>query len=255
MKGKKGLINRALAALCFTMALVLLLSGLGATLARYVQQDKNRGVANAAPFYFVSDKLKEGSPDRYPFDESEEEGVVTLSFTLSNFKENPGDTDLGYTKAKISYEYWLTNASGDTLEGQGGFGILEGENQTETITLTMEEGYLGAGDMVTVFVRSTAPYEKTLSAEFGGITRQNELQWNVEEQEGAVVLEVYGGSGSPVTVTSPASLLPDPYNELLQGVSGNSVTFTPQPGNRYALTFLKEGAGTYSKEDFTVTEE
>ena len=250
MKGKKGLINRVLAALCFTMALILLLSGLGATLAKYITSGSKGSAASAGLFFFESDKLREDSLTRYPFEETGEAGTVTLSFTLFNFKE-----DLGCTKTRIEYEYWLENASGETIDGKGGSGILIGENKEELVELTLEEGYLGSGDTVTVHVRSTAPYVKTLSAEFGRTTQTNALQWNVEEEEGAVVLELAGGSGSPVTVTYPSGLLADPYNELLQGVSGNSVTFTPQPGTRYALTFLKESGGTYNEDNFTVTEQ
>ena len=254
MKEKKGLVNKVLAALCFTMALILLLSGLGATLAKYIRQDENRGLATAAPFYFESAELEN------PYHQLTEPpgGQLEIKFTLSNFKDEDR-----YTGREITYNYWVVDANGNTIEGKSGSGKIAGDgpHTTEEITIAVDKtSFSGeidgaAVDYVTVFASAVSPYTKTLSSEYGFTPRDPELQYSVEEQEGAVVLELYGGSGSPVTVTWPSSLLTDPYNELLQGVSGNSVTFAPQPGTRYALTFLKESGGSYQEEDFTVTEE
>ncbi|MCH5353038.1 MAG: hypothetical protein J1E06_06200 [Acutalibacter sp.] len=255
MKGKKGIINRVLAALCFTMALILLLSGLGATLAKYIRQDANHGLATAAPFYFESEELAE-EPLYHHLTEPAG-GQLEIKFTLSNFIE-----ETRYTGREIKYNYQVVDANGNTIEGKGGTGTLDGSGpNTAEISIAVDKSSFSGEidgakvDYVTVIASSLSPYAKTLSAEYGFTPRDPELQYSVEEQEGAVVLEIAGGNGSPVTVTWPSSLLTDPYNEILEDVSGSSVTFTPQPGNRYALTFLKESGGTYSKEDFTVTQE
>ena len=249
MKGKKGLINRVLAALCFTMALILLLSGLGATLAKYITSGSKGGAASAGPFFFESEELSETTGEKYHRPRELEDGnTVEITFSLSNFY---GEL---CTMTDVSYTCWVENEWGE-IQGKKITDTLAGETPvTAPVTLTLQKGDFGIENVVTVYAKSTAPYEKTLSAEYGFEERTAELQWTVTEQDGAVVLEIAGGSGKPVTVTWPSSLKPEPFNEILQGVSGNSVTFTPQPGNRYALTFVKESGGTYSKEDFTVTE-
>ena len=247
MKGKKGLSNRVLAALCFTMALVLLLPGLGATLAKYARQDKQNGMITAAPFHFECEDLEQ---PYHQLSEPAEGTQVEITFTLTNYKN-----EFTYTIPTIEYTCWV-ECAGETIERAEAkaSGQLAGNECSDVpVTLTLERSDFGEDNTVRVFAQSTAPYVKTVSAEFGFSTQINELQWTVEEQNGAVVLEIYGGSGDPVTVTWPAALTPDPYNEILQGVSGNSVTFAPQPGVRYALTFLNPQGGTYNKEDFTVT--
>ena len=252
MKAKKKVINRVLAALCFTMALVLLLSGLGATLARYIRQNNLvEGKVVPTPFYFSSDKLGENNP-YWQIPEPVGEESVEIAFTLSNFSE-----DGSRTTQTIQYLCW----TGERIEGEEQLGTLEpgdpeDENQPVPVTVTVPKSAFGedGNGTVTVTVQSTSPYAKTLSAEFGFNVRENQVQWNVKEEEGAVVLEIAGGSGSPVTVTWPSTLLKDPMNELLEDASGSSATFTAEPGVRYALTFLKEDTKTYSKEDFTVTE-
>lgn len=256
MKGKKGLINRILAALCFTMALVLLLSGLGATLAKYIRQDSKPGTAAAMLFYFESEEL-DGEYHTAAVNTGTGEAQITVS--LSNYlSENEEDTRCTQRDTQYNcWAYWADDSYRTPIEGTEQSGTLSGGTKTkDDLTIRLKESDFGESRdrVVTVVAQSTSPYAKTLMAEFGLSEKANELQWNVEEQENAVVLEIAGGSGGPVTVTWPDSLLADPYNELLQGVSGNSVTFAPQPGTRYALTFLKESAGTYNEEDFTVTE-
>ncbi len=249
-KKKKIQFQRVLAALVFLVALALLLSTVGATLAKYVNQAAKNGAAAAVPFYFVSDRLKE-DPPYYQISEPAEGEAVTVTFSLSNFVD-----ELRCTEHPLQYTCWAENAASEVISGTERSGSLSGDFQTETITLTLEKSAFGGDGVVTVAAQSTEPYVKTVSARFGFTARQGELQWTVEEQEGAVVLELAGGGGSAVTVAWPASLLPEPMNALLSGAASGEITFTPQPGTRYALTFLKKNPKiSYVKEDFTVTEQ
>lgn len=247
---KKIPFHRVLAALVFVMALVLLLSAAGATLAKYVNKASKNGTAAAVPFYFVSDKLGESTP-YYQISEPAEGETVELTFSLSNFVD-----ELRCTEHPLNYTYWAENDSSGTISGTEHSGSLSGSFQTESITLTLEKAAFGSEGAVTVTARSTEPYVKTVSARFGFTARQGELQWAVEEQEGAVVLELFGGGNEAVTVAWPDTLLPDPMNELLSGAGSGEITFSPQPGVRYALTFLKKNPqNSYTKTDFTITEQ
>lgn len=248
--GKKeklpGKLGKGMAALCFTMALVLLLTSMGATLAKYRKEDKSAGTAAAAPFYFTSDKLKE-VPPYYQIGAAGEDGMVEISFTLSNFVD-----DLRCTEKEIRYELHTQSAAGE-VAGAGGSGTISGGKNTVPVTLSLRQTDFGADGTVTVIAEAVSPYEKNLSATFGFSPRQSGLQWQVREEKGAVVLELSGGEGGTALVSWPGGLTPDPADPLLQGAGDGSVSFAAEAGKRYALVFLKEDPGvSYGKADFTV---
>lgn len=254
---KKRKLTGVLAALCFTVALALLLSSAGATLAKYIRQDKGNGAAVAAPFYFTSDKLEPLSGGQYPHYQIDDPGQgenAEIVFELSNFVDQ-----LRHTGERIDYTLAVTagsDGSGEavTWAGPEASGSLSaGGERTNTVTMTIPRESFGSGQVVTVTATATTPYEKTIGAQFGFVPRQYGLQWDVRDEDGAVVLEIAGGSGKEVTVTWPDGLIPDPSNAALQGASSNSATFTAETGVRYALAFLKAEPGkSYDKSSFEV---
>lgn len=249
-KEKRTLTN-VLAALCFAMALALLLSSVGATLAKYIQKDQADGAAVAAPFYFTSDKLGEDNP-YYQISEPKSGNTAEISFTLSNFIDQLrcSSENIQYTCRAVSG----TDSSAAAISGTESSGTLSGEFQSNTVTLDLQKSDFGSEGIVTVIVQSTSPYEKTISAQFGFAVQQYGLQCQVTEQGNAVVLEVAGGDGGNVTVTWPDALSPDLSNDVFQGMTPGSVTFAAQPGVCYALTFLKTNSSdTFTKDSFTVT--
>lgn len=250
-KAPKKLISIA-AALCFTMALVLLLTSMGATLAKYRKEDKSAGTAAAAPFYFTSDKLKESAP-YYQIGAVGEDETAQISFTLSNFID-----DLRSTEKEIRYR--LHTLSGGTeipvtmeFSGSGNQGALPAGKNTQTITLSLRKSDFGEDGAVMVVAETTSPYEKTLSASFGFSAPQSSLQWDVREEKGAVVLEVSCAEAETVSVSWPSGLVPDPADALLQGSGNGPASFSAEAGKRYALVFLKENPETaYQKANFSV---
>ncbi len=258
MKGqkKRRKPESVLAALGFTMALALLLSAAGTTLAKYVKSDRDQGLAVAAPFYFTSDKLEPVSGGQYPHYQIDDPGPgeeVQIRFDLSNFADQ-----LRHTGEKIDYTLAVTAGDGGAVAwtGSEASGSLSaGGERTNTVTMTIPRESFGSDQAVTVTAAATAPYEKTIGAQFGFVPRQYGLQWDVREEDGAVVLELAGGSGKEVAVTWADGLIPDPANPALQGASANSAVFTAESGVRYALAFLKQDpGGTYDKASFSVTE-
>lgn len=248
---KKRTLTSVLAALCFTMALALLLSTVGATLAKYIRKDKGNGAAAAAPFYFTSDKLSEDNP-YYQINEPGSGGTVEISFTLSNFVDQLrcSTETIEYTCRAVSG----TDISAESIANTESSGTLSGSFQSSPVVLNLQKSDFGSEGVVTVIVQSASPYEKTISAQFGFDAQQYGLQWQVTEKGNAVVLELVGGDGSDVTVAWPDGLVPDLSNDVFQGAAVGSATFTAQPGVCYALTFLKANpADTFTKDSFTVT--
>ncbi len=259
-KSKNKQIN-LLAALCFAMALVLLLSSAGVTLARYFRRNGSAGAAIAAPFYLTSDKLEEmdgkGEDPYYQIAEPAAGNQVTIDFSLYNYVDK-----LRCTKETVMYTCQVVSVDDSAAviaekpleELTGPSENLSSGFKTKPVSFTLSKSDFGTDRMVRVIVKSESPYVKTISARFGFDAQQYHLQWMVEDTGGAVVLELAGGDGGNVTVTWPTTLSPDLSNEVFQGAAPGQVTFAAQSGVRYALTFLKADPGeTYLKEDFTVT--
>lgn len=245
-----------LAAFLITTLLALLLSTAGVTLAKYFSRLASAGAAVPRPFYFSSDLLKEDFP-YYRLEEPAAGEEITIEFTLSNFIDQ-----LRRTNGEMHYAYWAvsgTDPKGEAIAGTRRESFFSGIDFETTIPLkiSLSREDFGADGVVTVVAESTSPYDKIIGAQFGFATGKQELQYNVIEEGDAVVLQLSGGSGQPVTVswTEGMHLAPDKTNTILQGVSGTSVTFTAESGVRYALTFFREIPGApFNKNDFTVTE-
>lgn len=239
-------IRNAAAALCFTVALVLVLTSMGATLAKYRREHISSGMAAAAPFYFTSDKLSADRP-YFQTDPADSEGMVEIRFTLSNFID-----DLRTTDKEIRYTL-RTLSGGSEIAGAGKQGTLSGAKQTEAVTLPVRASDFGEEGKVTVIAEATSPYQKEISAEFGLSAREEGLVWQVKDENGTVTLELAGGEGQSVWVSWPGGLVPDPVNSLLQSAEDGRAVFTAQAGERYALVFLKTSPETsYGKADFSV---
>lgn len=250
-KQEKKKFSNVLAVLCFAMALALLLSAVGTTLAKYIRTDRGDGAAVAAPFYFTSDKLSEDSP-YYQVSESDGDGGVEITFELANFID-----ELRCTDETISYKYWVVRGAdenGEVIATSEMSGSLSGKFKSEPISIKMKQDAFGDDGVVTVVAEATAPYEKKISARFGFAAQYFGMQWNVAEYGNAVVVTLVWGEGGSVTVAWPNSLVADRTNELLATAGDSAVTFTAEPGESYSLTFLKVNPSqSYSRDSFTVT--
>ena len=249
---KKSKISLLAAFLLITL-LALLLSTAGVTLAKYVTERQSAGTAAAKPFYFSSDLLAEESANvtvpYYQLEDTQSE-TVTISFTLSNYIDALRRTD-----RDISYTYEVTDSASLPI-GETGTGTVSGSAaSTETVNIELSSAHLANDGVVTVRVRSTAPYSTTLSARFGFVEDDSAgLHYTVTEEGSAVILTVRGGSGQTLTISWPETLTPDMTNELFENSAGSAVSFTAQANTSYALVFLKSDASLgYSLADFSVT--
>lgn len=248
-KNKK--MTTVLAALCFAMALALLLSAVGGTLAKYITSDRGNSAAVAAPFYFTSDKLSEDLP-YYQVSEATRGESAEITFTISNFID-----DLRCTSEAIDYKYWLVRGSGldgESIATSEVSGTLSGEFKTEEIKMIVSDDNFDENGVVTVVVETSKPYSKVIGARFGYAEQHYNMRWSVEDSGSAVVLNISGGSGGTVTVAWPSGLTPDRTGSILSGSGSGSVSFTAQPGVSYALTFLKaNSADSYSTASFNIS--
>lgn len=248
-KNKK--LTTVLAALCFTMALALLLSAVGGTLAKYITSDKGNSAAVAAPFYFTSDKLSEDIP-YYQVSEASGGERAKITFSISNFID-----DLRCTSEAIDYKYWVVPGSdinGEPIATSEVSGTLSGEFTTEDVTIIVNDELFSEDGVATVVLETDKPYTKVIAARFGYAEQHYNMRWSVEEEGSAVVLNISGGSGGTVTVAWPSGLTPDRTGSILSGAESGSVSFTAQPGVSYALTFFKaNSADSYSAAGFSVT--
>lgn len=236
-----------LATLCVLTVLALLLSGGAYTLARYIQETRKDGLAVAKPFYFSSDKLEE-EPQYYQLD-STGGTSVEIQFQLRNYVDK-----LRCTDENFSCQYQVTAEDGTVLDS-GTRSFTGGTQKDEQISVTADSTYFAGDKRVTVTASTQSPYQKTISAQFGFAKGQEQLQWSVSQQGGAMVLEIGGGAGNSVTVSWPDTLVPDRSNSVLAGADATSVTFQIESGVRYALAFLKtDPTISYTKKDFTITQ-
>lgn len=248
-KNKK--LTTVLAALCFAMALALLLSAVGGTLAKYITSDKGNSAAVAAPFYFTSDKLSEDLP-YYQVSEAARGESTEITFNVYNYID-----DLRCTSEPIEYKYWVVRGSGmdgEHIATTERSGTISGDFQKEPVTIIMKDELFGEDGVATVILETSKPYTKTIGARFGYAEQHYNMQWSVEEEGSAVVLNVSGGSGGTVTVAWPSSLTPDRTGSVLSNAGSGSVSFTAQPGVSYALTFFKaNSADSYSVDSFSIS--
>ncbi len=251
MEKRRKKFTGILAALCFAMALVVLLSSAGATLAKYIRQDESAGLAVASPFYFTSDKLGENGP-YCQISQPGDGSAAEISFTLSNFVDR-----LRCTSGEIRYSCWAvsgTDTSAQAIANTLQTGKISGEFQTAPIAYSLQASDFSGG-VVTVIAQAESPYQKTLTAQFGFADRTDGLQWEVEEQGGTVVMELAGGNGGNVTVTWPEGLCLDPSDSRFAPGASRTVTFSMSQDDRYGLVFLKtDPGGVFTKDQFTVTQ-
>lgn len=242
-----------LAALCFTMALTLLLTSTGSTLAKYIREDRSAVAAVAAPFYFTSPQLTNDQEPPYYLVSEPDGDRVSLTVDLANYID-----DLRRTPDAISCRCWVENTAGEEVASAEDL-TLSGNKATLSVPLSVPKSAFGSGEdrRVTVFAQATAPYGKTLKAQYGFDRQTYPLRFTVTEEGGAAVLRVSGGSAGTVTVdySRNQALSADLSGGFLTKTGAYTVQYTAAAGKEYAITFFKTGNSVaVSAADFDVTQ-
>lgn len=252
--------------LVLLLVLLLALAGIGGLFAKY-RSDRQREAAMIADnFHFTSNYLTEsggtvsvaGTGETITFDlYNYEEENNTAAVSESNIQYTISADVSGWVISSIvaGTESLSTTASSHTLTADttGGNGV------THTVTLQ----YMGTEATppdVTVTVKSTAPYSKTLKATFS-MAGSAEPTWKVENNTNYVLLTIdsnaYSGN---VTVSWTEEYSPDNTNELMSEWSDSdpSGTIEIAANTEYELIFVKNTAnsaydGTTSGSGTTIT--
>lgn len=230
--------NQRAPAIFFVAALIVIVTA-GVTFARYMLKEDFSGVAEAKPFYFASDLLKEKAENKvYHIDPETSSFDITI-FNFIDSKRITGDK----ISAKVTVD-------GGTCTPEN-FEIAGGVEGEQKVTITP------AANVVTVSVTSSQPYEKTLRAEF---LMEAGSQYRVEDEVGkraAVLTITYVGQqpASGVLLTVPADVIPDATNPLVSKEPDGRYRFTPKESGVYTLVLLKKNVNrNLSKEEAEIGE-
>lgn len=212
---------------------IALLGLTGVTMARYVKQQSQKGIVEAADFYFTSDYLKdEAEKAAYFVDPGK-----NFSVQLYNFADTKR-----VTPGEITYTVTVDGGSVGTVSGSLTGSVDAGG--AASIEITPDAGT----EQVTVTAASTSPYQKTLTAVFH---RKLGNQYLVEDTAGsraAALIMTFGDSGKSITIDLPDGVIPDETDDRV-AYSGNQCTFT-SPGNGvYSLILLKSDASILLEGD------
>jgi hypothetical protein len=214
--------------LLFALVLILLAGGtVGITYARYIQQTDKNGTLTSPEFYFSSDLLTSDNKE-YELNA----GTTSLSFTLMNYPDalrtSPRDMYVGYT---------FREKGGASLKTEEDIVLSKNVQSSKTFTVT------GLQDGKTYEVVAVGMYKNTknenvfvtvLSATFT-VKKDAKFYAHLDTSESAYVeLTIRTtGLGGTATVTFPAGLIPDPFDERPNFVSSVNHQLSPDAKGFY----------------------
>ncbi len=196
-KAKKNSVGIAAAA--FAVCFVLLVSLIGAVVAKYQRELRSDDWVKAQDFYFTSDLLDGATHRLAP-------GSTEVSFTLSNRAD-----DLRFSEVDIDYKVTVTpdNGSGASVAVNNDMGTLKnGESSDVKITISdLEAG------TYTVTAVGTGGYSKTLTAKIVVPEKKAQLYYHLEDVSGEyILLTVWNEGDEAGEITIHYTGLPDNTN-------------------------------------------
>lgn len=227
------------------LLIVSLLAFNGYTLAKYIFGHEQEAVFVAKDFYFESDLLK--STDVTIPQYILQTGVNDITFVLKNHPD-----ELRTSEVDIAYSVTLKK-DGDSNPVTK-TGTLEIDEKNETIYFDN----LAPGTY-TVTAEATAPYAKTLRAEFVVTGMDNNIRWKVNDNAQSPFLQLIvqtADSDGDILISWPNGVVPDNTDALLAGAiskAGDDENYpvSMQANAEYAFVFFKEDPDrNYSTDDF-----
>ncbi len=216
--------------ICLTLA--VLLATTGALFAKYRSEMKKQAEMISAGFHISSNYLEEPSKK--------------ATYSVSNMASDKIVIDLyNYEKENIAQLSQVDMIYEATVTGGkiGGADKITGTipktttTASHSLTITPDTG----ATTVTVTVKTTKPYTKTLSATFNLTGKATAEVSVIRKQDNGdyylVTIRSNQESGDR-TLTWPADLLPDNTNPVMRGWTGTSGTFTMSAYTTYELMFF-----------------
>ena len=217
--------KRRLFPMLAVLTALVLLSFTAVTGARYAMRQTHSGLADAREFYFTSDLLGEG--DDVP--EYHVDPQAAFKVALYNYADDQRATSVNIP-FEVTVENGTASPSSGTLEAPNG---VSGQ-----ITITPDPDKSGAP--ITVTVRSTSPYVKTLKATFlPGQGNSYTLENSGADNMAAVLTVTCTEDIGEITLLLPDGLIPDATDSrIVKTASG--YTFRASGKGVYSLVLLKQ---------------
>ena len=198
--------------------LVVLLFTVGGVFAKYIYNSGGMGLLSAKEFYFTSNLLTENTA-KYVLNSK----TTEISFTLGNNADK-----LRFSQDDIKYSITVGCKSGDSYPEENikyadSEQVLSG-GSVDTTSVTLEGLTMGETYIVTATGR--AGYKQTLKAEFTVSDKEENVHMHLDTSNDAfVLLTVWTHNMTgPLTVITPAGLIPDNTDPILRKVYNYSGT-------------------------------
>ena len=198
--------------------LLVLLLAVGGVFAKYVYDSGGMNLLSAKEFYFTSNLLTENTA-KYVLNSK----TTEISFALGNNADK-----LRFSQDDIKYSITVGCKSGDSYPEENikyadSEQVLSG-GSVDTTSVTLEG--LTMGETYTVTATGKAGYKQTLKAEFTVSDKEENVHMHLDTSNDAfVLLTVWTHNMTgPLTVITPAGLIPDNTDPILRKVYNYSGT-------------------------------
>ena len=198
--------------------LVVLLFTVGGVFAKYIYNSGGMGLLSSKEFYFTSNLLTENTA-KYVLNSK----TTEISFTLGNNADK-----LRFSQDNIKYSITVECKSGDSYPEENikyadSEQVLSG-GSVDTTSITLKG--LTMGETYTVTATGKAGYKQTLKAEFTVSDKEENVHMHLDTSNDAfVLLTVWTHNMTgPLTVITPAGLIPDNTDPILRKVYNYSGT-------------------------------
>ena len=198
--------------------LVVLLFTVGGVFAKYIYNSGGMGLLSAKEFYFTSNLLTENTA-KYVLNSQ----TTEISFALGNNADK-----LRFSQDDIKYSITVGCKSGDSYPKENikyadSEQVLSG-GSVDTTSITLKG--LTMGETYTVTATGKAGYKQTLKAEFTVSDKEENVHMHLDTSNDAfVLLTVWTHNMTgPLTVITPAGLIPDNTDPILRKVCNYSGT-------------------------------
>lgn len=198
--------------------LIVLLFTVGGVFAKYIYNSGGMGLLSAKEFYFTSNLLTENTA-KYVLNSK----TTEISFALGNNADK-----LRFSQDDIKYSITVGCKSGDSYPEENikyadSEQVLSG-GSVDTTSVTLEGLTMGETYIVTATGR--AGYKQTLKAEFTVSDKEENVHMHLDTSNDAfVLLTVWTHNMTgPLTVITPAGLIPDNTDPILRKVYNYSGT-------------------------------
>ena len=219
------------------MLLAVLALG-GGLMAKYVKENRQQAEMTAAQFHISSDYLEETEKNAKYSITDWKDGFDILLYNYE--KENIAQI----SECEISYDVTVGNGWTVTDDGNGKLTV---DSNKKAVALHLNPGASARkDDKVTVTVTTTAPYTKTLSAEFTLATSSVPDYTVADQGDGTVLLTIHSNdfTGDMTIQWTNDKLDPDNTNSLMRkwteaGTTSSGTLFV-EANHTYELLFFKE---------------